>query len=87
MDKNLVDITLKVIHILEKWTSAEHGLSWRQTNHASTLYNLAVSPRESLVQALFKLRKEYLEDGAGSKEIKLKDSTTVLEIFEYITKK
>ena len=87
MDKKLLDTILTLIHNMEKWSSAEHGLSWRQANYASTLYNLGISPRDSLVQKLFKLRNEHLGDEAGDKEVKLKDSTTILEIFEYVTSK
>lgn len=85
MDKELIDITLKIIHVMEKYTSSPSGLSWRQANHASNLYNLAVTPREPLSMALFNLRLEYLGD--KGKELKLKDDTTLLEIFEYVTKK
>lgn len=87
MKKELIDTTLKIINTLEVWSSAQNGLTWRQANHASTLYNLAVSPSSSLVQKLFQLRQEYLGDEAGDKEMKLKTSTTLHEIFKYITKK
>ena len=87
MDKKLIDTVLKVINTLENWTSAPQGLSWRQANHASTLYNLAVGPRPSLLQKLFMIRSEHLGDNAGDKEIQLKESTTLFEIFKYTTKK